>query len=98
MRNEDIELQIEILAIQVRQQHISTLYSTMLSVEVSLMATIMVFYAGLYFYFGSPLFAWLTVLSVSFIIPIAITWSHYQKQLKKLEKELELLRKRYLFY
>jgi len=98
MRNEDIEFQIEMLAIQAKQQHISTFYSAMLSVEFSLMATIMVLYASLFFSLGNPLFAWLVILSVSFVVPILITWSQYQRERKKLDKELERLRKRYLFY
>lgn len=95
MRNEDIEFQIEMLAIQIRQQHISTIYSTLLSIEFSVMVTIMVLYTGLYFSLGNPFFSWLATLSVAFVAPIIITLFLYQRETKKLDKEFERLRKRY---
>jgi len=98
MRNEDIEFQIEMLAIQVRQQNISTFYSTMLSVEISVMLSIMVFYAGLYFYLSNPLFGWLVILSIAFVPFIALTWSAYQREMGRFKKELDRLRKKYLLY
>jgi cbb3-type cytochrome oxidase subunit 3 len=97
MRNENIELQLEILRIQVIQQHISSFYSMALSAEISIMLSIMVFYAGLYFYFNNPLFGWLAALSIIFIPLIAVTWSAYMRKMNNFEEELKRVRQRFLW-
>lgn len=97
MRNENAELQLEILRIQVNQQHISTLYSMLLSIEISVMASMITFYAGLYWYFNNPLFGLLTVLPILFVPIIVITKSYYTRELNKFEEELKRLRQRFLW-
>jgi purine-cytosine permease-like protein len=96
LHDQERELQLEILKIQVEQQHISTFFSMPFSAEISAAITMIVFYAGLYFYLDNPLFSLLASISgVSFACIIVLTHYLYGKQLGKFEKELERLRQRF---
>ena len=96
--NEEQELQIELTRLQVKHDHVTTRYTILLSIMVSLMLTSVSVYIPLAFVTGSYLFLVFPIVFDGILgIPLFLYARKLAEAEKNLESEIQELKKKYLW-
>lgn len=98
LHNEDKEFQIELLKLQIRQAHVSSTYTILLSITISLLLMFFSVYVPLYIYTQNMFFLniMLIVVPILFALTLASLLDYKSKE-KSLGREIEELKKKYVW-
>lgn len=98
LHSEDKEFQIELLKLQIRQAHISSTYAMLLSITISLLLMFFSVYVPLYIYTQNTFFLNIILIVVPILFALTLaSLLDYRSKEKRLGKEIEELKKKYVW-
>jgi hypothetical protein len=98
LSNEERELQIELARLQIKHDHVTSRYTVLLSVMVSLMVTAISVYIPLAVVTGNSFYLiFPTVFVLVLAIPLYLIGIKLAEAEKNLESEIQELKKKYLW-
>jgi len=98
LHNEDKEFQIELVKLQIRQAHISSTYTMLLSITISLMLMFFSVYIPLYIYTQNMFFLNIILIAVPILFALTLaSFLDYKNKEKRLSREIEELKKKYIW-
>ena len=98
LHNEDRELQIELTKLQIDHEHLTSTLMGKIAIEFGAIIGLASIFYGLYdkpIEFFIPI--GLIILQLVFLISIYFTFRRYQKKRERLERQIEELRKQYVW-
>ena len=98
LRNEDRELQIELTKLRIEHQHIVSLFVGMLALEISILLALETVYFSLYGNLEASLVRTYITIGIVVMAPvICVTYLYFRGKVEKLDKQIEDLRKQYVW-
>ncbi len=96
LHSEDRELQIKLVELQIRHQHIASFYTVIVSISASITFSFFVAYLTIGVTLGRPL--WITYAYIGFIPMLLVTlmiFVKYKNEIDRLEQQIQNIKKQY---